>query len=58
MDGVNCVSYHFRKIKQKENMVPESRNVVLHSWVFLNDYFSTQCSFTLIIEKESATFYH
>ena len=33
-------------------MVPKSRNVVIHPWVFLNDYYFTQWSFTLIVGKD------
>lgn len=31
IDGADFLSHYFRKFKQKENMVPKSRNVVLHS---------------------------
>lgn len=33
-------------------MIPESRNIVTHPWVFFNGYYFSQCSFTLIVEKE------
>lgn len=31
VDGADFLSHYFRNFKQKENMVPKSRNVVLHS---------------------------
>ena len=50
MDGADIVLYHFRTFKQKENMVPESRNIVTHPWVFFDGYYFSQWSFTLIVE--------
>ena len=51
MDGADIVLYHFRTFKQKENMVPEYRNIVTHPWVFFDGYYFSQWSFTLIVEK-------
>lgn len=47
MNGTDIVSHHCRKLKQKENIIPKPRNVVIYPCVFLNDYYSTQWSFTL-----------
>lgn len=33
-------------------MVPKSRNVVIHPWVFMNDYYFTQWPFILIVGKD------
>lgn len=54
VDDAGFISYHFRKFKQKENMVFKSRNDIMHTWVVLNDYYFSQRSFTLLIEKKNA----
>lgn len=51
MDGTDIVLYHFRTFKQKENMVPESRNIVTHPFGFSSIAIISRLSL-LIVEKD------